>query len=52
MTLKFNEEFAINPQSVESGGGGGGGEKLKYTVVIDEKGFLDKLAKKSLKCNL
>lgn len=23
MTLKFNEEFAINPQSVESGGGGG-----------------------------
>lgn len=23
MTLKFNEEFAINPQSAESGGGGG-----------------------------
>lgn len=37
MTLKFNEEFAINPQSVESGGGGGGGQKLKYTVVIEEK---------------
>lgn len=36
MTLKFNEEFAINPQSAESGGGGGG-EKLKYTVVIEEK---------------
>lgn len=28
MTLKFNEEFAINPQSVESGGGGGGGSNL------------------------
>ena len=37
MTLKFNEEFAINPQSAESGGGGGGGEdsKLKRTIILE-----------------
>lgn len=32
MTLIFNENFAINPQSNQSGGGG---SKLKRTVVVE-----------------
>lgn len=39
MTLIFNENFAINPQSNQSGGGGGGGSQpsLKHTVVLEEE---------------
>ena len=44
MTLKFNEEFAINPQSVESGGGGGTkyliSNVTKVGALVDNKGVL------------
>ena len=44
MTLKFNEEFAINPQSVESGGGGGTkyliSNVTKVGTLVDNKGVL------------
>lgn len=37
MTLIFNEEFAINPQSAESGGGGGG--QIVNTIDWSKLGF-------------
>ena len=38
MTLIFNENFAINPQSNQSSGGGGGSQpSLKHTVVLEEE---------------
>lgn len=33
MTLIFSEDFAINPQSNQSGGGGS--QKFKRTVVVE-----------------
>lgn len=48
MTLKFNEEFAINPQSVGSGGGGGTkyliSNVTKVGALVDNKGVLSSFA--------
>lgn len=35
MTLKFKNDFEIQPSSESSGGGGG--SNLKYTIVVEEE---------------